>query len=43
MICGFVDKVIRQENKMALYFRKTIGVIIMTKEDYEEYRNNVIC
>ena len=39
----FVDEVIRLENKMAFYFKKTNKDIIMTKEDEEEYRRNDIC
>ena len=39
----FVDEVIKLENKMTFYFKKTKKVIIMTKKDEEDYRNNNIC
>ena len=39
----FVDEVIKQENKMAFYFKNTKKDIIMTEEDEEDFRNNNIC
>ena len=39
----FVDEVIKIENKMAFYFKKTKKNIIMTEKDEEDYKNNKIC
>ena len=39
----FVNKVIKVENKMAFYFKNTKKDIIMTKDDEEDYKNNIIC
>ena len=39
----FVNEVIKLENKMAFYFRNTRNDIIMTDEEEEDYRNNIIC
>ena len=39
----FVDEVIKLENKMTFYFKNTNKDIIMTEEDYEDYRNINIC
>ena len=39
----FVDEVIKLENKMAFYFKKTKKDINMTKKNEEDYRNNNIC
>ena len=39
----FVDEVIKFENKMAFYIKKTQKDIIMTEKDEEDYRNNNIC
>ena len=39
----FVDEVIKLENKMTFYFKKTKKDIIMIKENEEDYRNNNIC
>ena len=39
----FVDEVITLENKMAFYFKNTKKDIVMTEEDEEDYRNNIIC
>ena len=39
----FVDEVIKLENKMAFYFKKTKKDIIMTEKDEEDYKNNRIC
>ena len=39
----FVDEVIKLENKMAFYFKKTKEDIIMTEKDEEDYRNIDIC
>ena len=39
----FVDEIIKLENKMAFYFKKTNKDIIMTSEDEEDFRNNNIC
>ena len=39
----FVDEVIKLENKMAFYFKKTEKDINMTKKNEEDYRNNNIC
>ena len=39
----FVDEVIKLENKMAVYFKNTNKDTIMTDEDEEDYRNNIIC
>ena len=39
----FVDEVIKLENKMAFYFKKTKKDIIMTEEDEEDYKNDNIC
>ena len=38
----FVDEVIKLENKIAFYFKKT-KKDIMTEKDEEDYRNNKIC
>ena len=38
----FVDEVIKLENKMAFYFKKTKKDIIMTEKN-EDYKNNNIC
>ena len=38
----FVNEVLKLENKMAFYFKKTKNDIIMTQKD-EDYRNNNIC
>ena len=37
----FVKEVIKLENKMAVYFKKTKKEIIMTQEDEEKYKNNI--
>ena len=39
----FVNKVIKLENKMAFYFKKTKKDIIMTEDKEEDYRINNIC
>ena len=39
----FVDEVIKLENKMAFYFKKTKKDINMIKKNEEDYRNNNIC
>ena len=39
----FVDEVIKLENKMAFYFKRTKKDIIMTDEDEEDYRKNNVC
>ena len=39
----FVDEVIKLENKTAFYFKNTKKDIIMTEEDEENYRNDIIC
>ena len=39
----FVNEVINLENKLAFYFKNTKKDIIMTKDDEEDYRNNIIC
>ena len=39
----FVDEVLKLENKMAVYFENTRKDIIMTEEDEEDYKINVIC
>ena len=39
----FVDEVIKLENKMAFYFKKTGKNIIMTEKNEEDYKNNNIC
>ena len=39
----FVDEVLKLENKMAFYFKNTEKDIIMTEENEEEYRKNIIC
>ena len=39
----YVTDVIKLENKMAFYFKNTERDIIMTKEDEEDYKNNIIC
>ena len=40
---GFLDEVIRLENKMAFYFKKTNKGILMTQEDEGDYENINIC
>ena len=39
----FVNEVIKLEKKMIFYFKNTKKNIIMTEEDEEDYRNNIIC
>ena len=39
----FANEVIKLENKMAFYFKKTKKDIIMTEEDEEDFRNDNIC
>ena len=39
----FVDEVIKLENKIAFCFKFTKKDIIMTEEDEEDFRNNIIC
>ena len=39
----FVNEVIKLENKMAFYFKKTNKDIIMTEEDQEVFKNDNIC
>ena len=39
----FVNEVIKLKNKMAFYFKNTKKDIIMTKEDEEDYKNNISC
>ena len=39
----YVDEVIKLENKMGVYFKKTNKDIIITEEDEEDYRNTDIC
>ena len=39
----FVDEVLKLENKMAFYFKKTKKDIIMTEENEEDYKNDNIC
>ena len=39
----FVKEVIKLENKMAFYFKNTKEDIIMTKENEEDFKNNIIC
>ena len=39
----FVDEIIKLENKMAIFFKNTKEVIIMTEENGEDYRINNIC
>ena len=39
----FVKEVIKLENKMAFYFKETKKDIIMTQEDEEDFKNNIIC
>ena len=39
----FVNEIIKLENKMAFYFKKTNKDIIMKQEDEEDCRNNDIC
>ena len=39
----FVDEVIKLENKMDFFFKKTKKDIIMTEKDEKDYRNNDIC
>ena len=39
----FVDEVIKLENKMAFYFKNTRKDIIMTDDDEEEFRNDIVC
>ena len=39
----FVDEVIKLENKMVFYFKKTKKDINMTKKDEGDYRSNNIC
>ena len=39
----FVNEVIKLENKMAFYFKKTKKDTIMTEKDKEHYENNNIC
>ena len=38
-----VDEVIKLENKLVFFFKKTREGIIMTEEDKEDYRNHKIC
>ena len=42
-IVWFVDEVIKLENKMAFYFKKTKKDIIMKEKNEEDYKNNNIC
>ena len=39
----FVDEVKKLENKMDFYFKKTEKDIIMTEEDEEDFKKNIIC
>ena len=39
----FVKEVIKIENKMTFYFKNTKKEIIMTKEDEEDFKKNIIC
>ena len=39
----FVDEVLKLENKMAFYFKKTKKDVIMTEEDQENFKNSNIC
>ena len=39
----FVKEVIRLENKMAFYLKETKKDIIMTQENEEDFKNNIIC
>ena len=39
----FVDEVIKLEIEMAFYFKNTKKDIIMTEENEEDYRINIIC
>ena len=39
----FVNEVIKLENKMAFYFKNTKKDIIMTEENEEDYRTDIIC
>ena len=39
----FVNKVIKLENKTAFSFKNTKKDIIMTEEDEEDFKNNIIC
>ena len=39
----FVKEVIKLENKMGVYFKNTKEDIIMTKENEEDFKNNIIC
>ena len=39
----FVNEVIKLENKMVFFFKDTKKDIIMTENEEEDYRNNVIC
>ena len=39
----FVDEVIKLENKMSFYFKKTNKEIIMTQEDENNFRNTNDC
>ena len=43
VLIGFVEEVIKLENKMAFYFKNTKKDIIMTDEEEEDYRNNNVC
>ena len=39
----FVDEVIKLEKKLAFYFKNTKKDIIMTKENEEDFKNNITC